>query len=1030
MSLQNFSYDPDSERWEGVAGTVTDALVSVNPMLLAKWASSLQPVRASLLPYLAAVYRNRDGKHSETEQTLATNILEDYAADQPETLADLVMDAEPKQFVILYPKLAEHKDRAVALLRGEIDRELKPNWRDADLDPSWTTPDASLVRGVESADGLVEERFALCQTMPLGDFAQVAESLRASGYRPMRCRPYALGDSVQVSAVWTRDGREWQLTHGLSAEDIRRRDEDLRTGGFMPVDVAGYVAGENGKPAEHYAAVWVKRATDEEDARMYVAVSDAEHKTIYGAIEKEGFAVEQSLQAFRGVDGQQKYCGVKLKSDDESTLTWNKIPSMYEGMEYLDKTQWDIDVGNAAQTQTTEERYTEALAEAEEKLKSKPDDLSARYARAVANYHLGSDGQALEDFDFLIEKDPKLSSRYQYRAVLHARMGEEDAAKKDLATFDELSQSESTKAYLDAVVAAYLGEDDEGMKRLEAGVQEHSGDTGFLYDAACAYSIASKVTAEDDPAKSKLYANRAVALLKEAIANGYDVYSHMQTDPDLDPIHDQPGFQQLLSKGHLDRRCAAVWNVSTDYKSVDFHGLSPKDHITRCQELIAQGYRPVAISVAAIGEEHTVVTASVWHQPLVSEDEEEALGKRQANAAVALLRMGQEEEVWPLLKHNPDPRVRSWVIHRLSPMEAAPEVIVNRLAEESEVSIRRALILSLGEYDDLPPADREALIGTLLDMYRDDPDPGIHGAAEWLLRKWNQQEKLKEIDEKLATGRVEGDRQWYINGQGHTMVVISGPVEFAMGSPASEPDRRSLERLHRRRIGRTFAIAAKEVTVRQFHEFLRANPSVRHGYTERYAPEPNCPQTGVIWYEAAAYCRWLSQKERVPEDQMCYPPIPEIKERMILPKDYLQRTGYRLPTEAEWEYTCRCGALTSRYYGQSEDLLGKYAWYIDTANDRSWPVASLKPNDWGLFDMHGNVWEWCQERYSSYSPTQGGKPTEDTEDTQLVQDKNSRVLRGGSFLYLPWSLRSAYRFGYQPSIRLNAIGFRPARTYP
>jgi formylglycine-generating enzyme required for sulfatase activity len=236
---------------------------------------------------------------------------------------------------------------------------------------------------------------------------------------------------------------------------------------------------------------------------------------------------------------------------------------------------------------------------------------------------------------------------------------------------------------------------------------------------------------------------------------------------------------------------------------------------------------------------------------------------------------------------------------------------------------------------------------------------------------------------------------------------------------------------HQKRIGRTFAIAAHEVTAGQFRRFRKD-----HDY--EYSPSDDHPANLVTWYDAAAYCNWLSDQEGIPETQWCYEPKKGKGMRdwskdaygkgMKLKANYLGLEGYRLPSEAEWEAACRAGSLTSRYYGQSEELLSRYAWYAKVALDRELlPVGSLKPNDLGLFDMLGNVQEWCQERSRQYQP--GLLWGEDKEDTKDIDSESSRVLRGGSFATQTANVRSAFRDRNVPTSRYINVGFRPARTF-
>jgi formylglycine-generating enzyme required for sulfatase activity len=400
----------------------------------------------------------------------------------------------------------------------------------------------------------------------------------------------------------------------------------------------------------------------------------------------------------------------------------------------------------------------------------------------------------------------------------------------------------------------------------------------------------------------------------------------------------------------------------------------------------------------------------------------EQLAKRQAAAAVALLRLGRPEDVWPLLSHSPDPRQRTYLIHGLRPFGAEIDSLVGRLRDDPEVSIRRALILSLAPYvGELRPRQRDALRDRLLNAFRDDPDPGVHSAAEFLLRRLGFEDELLDARQSMATGRWSENRQWYVSGQGHTMAVLRGPVEFSMGSPEGEAFREEDEQLWTARIDDDFAIATTEVTVEQFRRF---QPDFHHEEMDR-SPDSNCPAVGILWYEAIAYCNWLSREEGIEEDELCYyydDTDPRRVNAGTVP-DFHGKTGYRLPTEVEWEFACRAGATTSRFYGQSDELLREYAWLQDTSQGRTWPVGLLMPNDFGLFDAFGNVFEWCQDRYEVHNMADSR-----TSGQSAPSVDRRRVMRGGSFVDgIPFA-RAANRYRQLPETRRAISGFRVART--
>ena len=167
---------------------------------------------------------------------------------------------------------------------------------------------------------------------------------------------------------------------------------------------------------------------------------------------------------------------------------------------------------------------------------------------------------------------------------------------------------------------------------------------------------------------------------------------------------------------------------------------------------------------------------------------------------------------------------------------------------------------------------------------------------------------------------------------------------------------------------------------------------------------------------------------------------------MAISKDSVKRTGYRLPTEAEWEYFCRAGTETSRPFGESPQLLSRYAWTWLNSGNRVHPPGELLPNEFGLFDVLGNTWEWCQDGPTGYyrfpdtdfprypsgtKEAPAGDPVQaETIDSKDRAHETWRILRGGAFSYAPDRARSAFR-DWQPSGDLREyLGLRVVRTLP
>ena len=240
--------------------------------------------------------------------------------------------------------------------------------------------------------------------------------------------------------------------------------------------------------------------------------------------------------------------------------------------------------------------------------------------------------------------------------------------------------------------------------------------------------------------------------------------------------------------------------------------------------------------------------------------------------------------------------------------------------------------------------------------------------------------------EKAATTQPAKELALDLGNKVTMKLALIPAGKFTMGSPDSEKDRSSDEGPQREvTISKAFYMGVYTVTQEQYEQIMGKNPSHFKGAQN--------PVEQVSWDDAVEFCKKLSQKAG---------------------------KTVSLPTEAQWEYACRAGSKTRFSYGDDDDYgkLGDYAWYSKNSDGKTHAVGQKKPNDFGLYDMHGNVWQWCSDWYvESYANANKTDPTGPASGS-------SRVLRGGSWYDYPDVCRSAHRLRCAPVIRNYVIGFR------
>jgi serine/threonine protein kinase/formylglycine-generating enzyme required for sulfatase activity len=450
-------------------------------------------------------------------------------------------------------------------------------------------------------------------------------------------------------------------------------------------------------------------------------------------------------------------------------------------------------------------------------------------------------------------------------------------------------------------------------------------------------------------------------------------------------------------------------SVLADFLAVDFKSL--------VELLIESGPAEFPLFLSKLPPETGIPLLRNVPALRIAADSNEPLSENQirqaALAGIALFQLGATDVGLQFLDRKPDPRLRYSFIHLLRPLQTKSALILTALRSESHPAQLAGLLSALGDYEpsDFPKEMEKALDLLLRRIHLNHPDSEVHSVAGWLWSHLNHGKTLplpNQVNEKGFTGGNPS----YTTINGHSFVLVPQPEDFMMGSPLSEPDRAAPaehsavgEETQIRLTLRPFAIGTTEVTLK---EFLRFKPK----HSQPGELTPLVPVSDVDFVEIAMYCNWLSLQDGLPPDEYCFAITDTggIKRANPFP-NASRRMGYRVPTEAEWEYACRAGTSTKCFFGDTAEWLPKYGWFLVHSEGHLWPVATLRPNQLGLFDMLGNASEWCLRSREDAPP-------------------GHAIVRGGNALEALRFARAARRVITHPQWRRATLGFRLARTLP
>jgi len=400
-----------------------------------------------------------------------------------------------------------------------------------------------------------------------------------------------------------------------------------------------------------------------------------------------------------------------------------------------------------------------------------------------------------------------------------------------------------------------------------------------------------------------------------------------------------------------------------------------------------------------------------------SEPQRIIVGKKRAVAAISLLHLNENISLFDCLSSQNDFEAIHQFVHQCYSRQLSLTRLTNLLTNADYGIETYAVLLAIGSYPKDKLLKDQTLKQTCLNLFSNHPNSGVHGASKWLLGHLGMWDQISELERSPVKPDLTGRRDWFrmvIGSSSYTFTLLA-PSTFMMGSPGDEIERSEYEGpQHSVSLTRPFAMCTREVTRGEFEEYLKTQEDSSFPNIDEWSPDKNSPVVAANWFESVGFCNWLSTRAGFDDAEHPCQPVGKDMNVMRLNMD---RLGFRLPLESEWEFAARCGSITPYSFGSDRELLKYYAWTQDNSNYYTHSEGILRPNRSGIFSMHGNCWEWCHDWFGPYGQ-------EHVTDPHGRETGDRRVMRGGC-----WNLNSRYarcatRNAHVPTNRNYYMGIR------